>query len=126
MAKTPSAPTALAVLTGVNLLNYVDRYVMSAVLPRVQDDLHLSNFMGGSLFTVFLIGYFATSPIFGILADRAATGGRKRLLMLGVSIWIRLKLNESPVFLRMKAEGRGSKRPLTEAFGQWVNLRNPT
>jgi MFS transporter, Spinster family, sphingosine-1-phosphate transporter len=77
----------LALLTTLNLLNYVDRYVMSAVLPKVQDDLHLSNFMGGSLFTVFLIGYFATSPIFGILADRAAVGGRKRLLMLGVSIW---------------------------------------
>ena len=44
-------------------------------------------------------------------------------ILLGVSIWIRLRLNESPVFLRMKAEGRGSKRPLSEAFGQWANLR---
>src|ERR1700750_964817 len=43
-------------------------------------------------------------------------------ILLGVSIWIRLRLNESPVFLRMKAEGRGSKRPLTEAFRQWANL----
>ena len=40
-----------------------------------------------------------------------------------VSIWIRLKLNESPVFLRMKAEGKSSKRPLTEAFGQWSNAK---
>jgi MFS family permease len=44
-------------------------------------------------------------------------------ILLVVSIWIRLKLNESPVFLRMKEEGRGSKRPLTEAFGQWANLK---
>src|SRR3954468_7822000 len=44
-------------------------------------------------------------------------------ILLVVSIWIRLRLNESPVFLRMKAEGRGSKRPLTEAFGQWANLK---
>jgi MFS family permease len=44
-------------------------------------------------------------------------------VLLVVSIWIRLKLNESPVFLRMKEEGRGSKRPLTEAFGQWANLK---
>jgi MFS family permease len=44
-------------------------------------------------------------------------------ILLGVSIWIRLRLNESPVFLRMKAEGQGSKRPLTEAFGQWANLK---
>jgi MFS family permease len=82
-----SPAVILALLTTLNLLNYIDRYVLSAVLPRVQDDLHLSNFMGGSLFTVFLIGYFATSPVFGILADRAGPGGRKRLLMLGVSIW---------------------------------------
>src|SRR5882762_5514494 len=44
-------------------------------------------------------------------------------ILLVVSVWIRLKLNESPVFLRMKAEGRQSKRPLTEAFGQWPNAK---
>src|SRR4029434_2170815 len=43
--------------------------------------------------------------------------------LLVVSIWIRLRLNESPVFQRMKAEGKGSKRPLSEAFGQWENLK---
>lgn len=85
MIRNPGA--ILALLTALNLLNYIDRYVMAAVLPKVQDDLHLSNFMGGSLFTVFLIGYFATSPIFGALSDGAGTGTRKRLLMLGVSVW---------------------------------------
>jgi MFS family permease len=45
------------------------------------------------------------------------------MLLLVISIWIRLKLNESPVFQRMKEEGRGSKRPLSEAFGQWSNLK---
>jgi MFS family permease len=44
-------------------------------------------------------------------------------ILLVVSIWIRLKLAESPVFLRMKEEGRNSKRPLTEAFGQWSNAK---
>jgi MFS family permease len=44
-------------------------------------------------------------------------------LLLAVSIWIRLRLNESPVFLKMKEEGKGSKRPLTEAFGNWANLK---
>ncbi len=44
-------------------------------------------------------------------------------ILLAVSVWIRLKLAELPVFLRMKAEGRNSKRPLTEAFGQWSNLK---
>src|SRR5580704_3006155 len=44
-------------------------------------------------------------------------------ILLAVSVWIRLKLSESPVFLKMKEEGRNSKRPLTEAFGQWSNLK---
>lgn len=44
-------------------------------------------------------------------------------VLLIVSIWIRLRLAESPVFQRMKAEGKGSKKPLTEAFGNWANLK---
>jgi MFS family permease len=45
------------------------------------------------------------------------------IVLLGVSMWIRLQLNESPVFQKMKDEGTTSKAPLTEAFGQWGNLR---
>jgi MFS family permease len=45
------------------------------------------------------------------------------LILLGISIYIRLKLNESPVFLRMKAEGKGSKAPLRDSFGNWENLK---
>ncbi len=45
------------------------------------------------------------------------------IVLLGVSMWIRLKLNESPVFQKMVAEGRNSKKPLAEALGQWSNLR---
>jgi MFS family permease len=45
------------------------------------------------------------------------------LALLAVSLWIRLKLNESPVFQRMKAEGKTSKAPLSEAFGRWKNLK---
>ncbi|WP_336958969.1 MFS transporter [Sphingobium aquiterrae] len=45
------------------------------------------------------------------------------IVLLGVSMWIRLQLNESPVFQKMKDEGKTSKAPLTEAFGQWKNLR---
>ena len=44
-------------------------------------------------------------------------------LFLAVGLWLRLKLHESPVFQKMKAEGTASKAPLTEAFGQWANLR---
>jgi MFS family permease len=45
------------------------------------------------------------------------------ILLLAVSLWIRMKLAESPVFLKMKSLGTTSKAPLSEAFGQWVNLR---
>ena len=44
-------------------------------------------------------------------------------ILLAVSIWIRLQLQESPVFQRMKEEGKGSKAPLTEAFGRWENAK---
>jgi MFS family permease len=44
-------------------------------------------------------------------------------VLLAISLWIRLKLNESPLFQRMVDEGKQSKRPLTEAFGQWSNLK---
>ncbi|WP_233831975.1 MFS transporter [Paraburkholderia sp. ZP32-5] len=45
------------------------------------------------------------------------------ILLLAVSVWIRLQLHESPVFERIKAEGKTSKAPLSEAFGQWKNLK---
>ena len=43
--------------------------------------------------------------------------------LLGISVWIRLSMNESPAFAKMKAEGKTSKAPLSEAFGQWKNLK---
>lgn len=82
MIRRPGA--ILALLTGLNLLNYLDRLVVSAVLPKIQDDLGLSNFMGGLLATVFLVGYFATAPIFGSLGDRMK---RKWLIAFGVIVW---------------------------------------
>ena len=45
------------------------------------------------------------------------------IALLAVSVWIRLSLNESPAFKKMKEEGRTSKAPLTESFGQWKNMR---
>ena len=59
--------------------------------------------------------------------DFAAWGWRIPYAMSGIlliiSVWIRLRLNESPAFSRMKAEGKTSKAPLTESFGQWANLK---
>jgi hypothetical protein len=45
------------------------------------------------------------------------------LVLLAVSVWIRLKLNESPLFQAMKEQGKGSKAPLTESFARWPNLK---
>jgi MFS family permease len=45
------------------------------------------------------------------------------ILLLAISVWIRLSLNESPAFQKMKSEGKTSKAPLTESFGQWKNLK---
>jgi MFS family permease len=59
--------------------------------------------------------------------DFAAWGWRipflLSILLLGISIWIRLQLQESPAFTKMKAEGTQSKAPLTEAFGRWKNAK---
>src|SRR5262249_7526270 len=74
----------LVLLTGPNLLNYLDRIILSAVLPDVQDELSLSGFVAGALGTIFLLGYFLTSPIFGALGDR---GKRKGLITIGVLVW---------------------------------------
>jgi MFS family permease len=60
-------------------------------------------------------------------ADFAKWGWRIPFLvsvfLLGISVWIRLRLNESPVFQKMKDEGKSSKAPLTEAFGNWSNAK---
>ena len=45
------------------------------------------------------------------------------ILLLGISVWIRMQLSESPAFQKMKAEGKTSKAPLSESFGQWKNLK---
>ncbi|MCJ8141419.1 MHS family MFS transporter [Ancylobacter sp. A5.8] len=60
-------------------------------------------------------------------AEFAAWGWRipflVSILLLAVSVWIRLTLNESPAFKKMKEEGKTSKAPLTEAFGKWENAK---
>jgi MFS family permease len=45
------------------------------------------------------------------------------LILLAISVYIRLKLNESPIFLKMKSEGKGSKKPIRDSFGNWSNAK---
>src|SRR5207244_11635495 len=75
---------ALALVTLLNFLNYIDRFVLAAVLPRVKTELVLTDFQLGLLANAFLVAFFVTSPIFGILGDRLA---RPRLMAFGVGAW---------------------------------------
>jgi len=77
--------TALAVLTGINLLNYLDRWIVAALAESMKhSELRLSDAQLGSLMTGFLVVYMATAPLFGSLGD---TRSRPRLLGWGVAIW---------------------------------------
>ncbi len=74
----------LAILTGLNLFNYLDRFVLSAVLPKLQAELRIGDEPAGKIVTMFMIGYFVTSPFFGYLGDRFP---RKWLIAAGIFIW---------------------------------------
>lgn len=74
----------LLALTGLNLVNYVDRQVLPAVLQPLQEDLKLDKTQAGFATTAFMLGYFATAPFFGALGDRMA---RKWLIAAGVVVW---------------------------------------
>src|ERR1700677_4771066 len=74
----------LCMLTGLNLVNYLDRYVLSAVLVPLQKDLGINDGQAGRLMTAFMIGYFVTSPVFGWLGDRWS---RKWLIAAGIFVW---------------------------------------
>lgn len=81
----PGARKILIVLTIVNLFNYIDRYVLSAVLEPIKKDLNISSDADmGRLATAFMLGYFITSPIFGYLGDRIS---RRKLMAIGVIGW---------------------------------------
>ena len=76
---------ALAVLAGINLLNYLDRYVVAALLPDLkQAPMRLTDSELGSLMSGFLIVYLLAAPIFGRLGDR---GSRPKPIAIGVFLW---------------------------------------
>jgi len=83
--------------------------------------------------TTATLGLFLSLLV--ILATRTAIGEEQfaewgwripflvSVFLLGISVWIRLSMNESPAFQKMKEEGKISKAPISEAFGQWKNLK---
>jgi MFS family permease len=74
----------LFILTGLNLFNYLDRNVVPAVLTDVKEEFQLNDGQLGRINTIFMLGYFLTSPIFGYLGDRAS---RKWLVATGIFVW---------------------------------------
>ena len=80
-----AARYALAVLAFINLFNYLDRWVVAAVVESIKrSELHLSDTQLGFVGTGFIIVYTLTSPFFGRLGDRRA---RPRLIAIGVAVW---------------------------------------
>lgn len=79
-----NARFAVTVLTAMNLLNYIDRYVPSAVKPLFKKELGFTDAQTAYPLTAFVVVYMLTSPFLGSLADRWS---RKWLLAIGVALW---------------------------------------
>ena len=78
------ASHGLAILTFINLFNYIDRWVVATVVEPIKHDLGLSDTRMGLIATSFIVVYMMVSPVFGILGDRKA---RPPLIAIGVAIW---------------------------------------
>ncbi len=79
------AARGLAVLTLINLFNYLDRFVVASLVESLRaSELRLTDTQAGALMTGFIVVYMVASPFFGVLGDR---GSRPRLLALGVFVW---------------------------------------
>ena len=75
---------ALGLLLAINLFNYVDRQVLAAVEPKIENEFHVSEAAMGTLATAFLLSYMFVAPVFGWLADHVR---RWLLVAIGVTIW---------------------------------------
>jgi MFS family permease len=82
LAQRPAS--TLAVLTGINAFNYLDRFITAPVLPLIIVSLHLSDAQAGSLQTVFILVYSLACPLSGSLGDR---GKRLHIAAAGVALW---------------------------------------
>src|SRR5438309_4117498 len=75
---------ALGLLTALNFLNYIDRYILPAVQPLIKREFHPSDSELGALATVFFVFYMCCAPGIGFLADRKS---RKLIITIGALIW---------------------------------------
>jgi MFS family permease len=74
----------LSILTLINLLNYLDRYIVASLFPSIEKDLHVDHATAGWLGSVFVIVYMLFAPLAGVLGDRYA---RRLVLAAGVFLW---------------------------------------
>ena len=84
MTRTTRPLLALGLLTALNFLNYIDRYILPAVQPLIKEEFHSSDTALGALTTVFFIFYMCSAPGIGFLADRKS---RKTIITIGALIW---------------------------------------
>jgi MFS family permease len=80
----PGAGRALALLLAINLFNYIDRYILAAIEPKIADYFHVSQARTGSLAFFFLLSYMVLAPLFGAMADRFS---RWLIVAGGVAVW---------------------------------------
>ena len=81
---TRPALVALLLLTGLNLLNYIDRYILPGAQPLIQAEFHSTDEQMGALTTALFITYMLTAPLTGWLGDRFR---RKPLIVAGAVLW---------------------------------------
>jgi MFS family permease len=127
------APTILIVLRMLQGLALGGEYGGAATYVAEHAPDNRRGFFTSWIQTTATLGLFLSLVVILLIQnmmtkeDFAAWGWRipflVSVLLLGISVWIRLQMNESPAFKRMKEEGKGSKAPLSEAFGQWKNAK---
>jgi MFS transporter, Spinster family, sphingosine-1-phosphate transporter len=78
------APTALALLTALNFVNYIDRYILPGVQEQIKGEFHITDEQIGSLTLWFMLAYMLTSPITGWLGDRFP---RKPMIVIAALFW---------------------------------------
>ncbi len=79
-----NARVALAILTTINFLNYIDRYILASVSEQIRNELHFTDTQLGLISSAFMVAYSFTSPAFGRLGDLYV---RKYLIAFGVALW---------------------------------------
>lgn len=128
-----AAPSLLIALRLLQGLAIGGEYGGAAVFVAEHSPAGRRGLYTGWIQTTGTIGFVLS--LFAILVTRTALGEAAfaewgwrvpfliSIVLLAISVWMRLAMHESPVFLRMKAEGGVSKAPMREAFGRWPNLK---